>query len=54
MNDFNNKSDGNKEIKKEEIKADVPQKKDEENAKFPEWNILPPNQIINPRLKSKE
>lgn len=21
------------------------------NAKFPEWNIAPPNQIINPRIK---
>lgn len=21
------------------------------NAKFPDWNIIPPNQIINPRIK---
>lgn len=21
------------------------------NARFPEWNIVPPNQIINPRIK---
>lgn len=23
------------------------------NAKFPEWDILPPNQIINPRIKKQ-
>ena len=22
-----------------------------ENAKFPDWDILPPNQFINPRIK---
>lgn len=24
-----------------------------ENAKFPEWSIIPPNQFINPRIKLK-
>ncbi len=23
------------------------------NAKFPEWDITPPNQFINPRIKSQ-
>jgi len=23
------------------------------NAKFPEWDIVPPNQFINPRLKQQ-
>ncbi|WP_433863034.1 hypothetical protein [Sphingobacterium thalpophilum] len=24
-----------------------------ENAKFPDWDILPPNQFINPRMKTR-
>lgn len=24
-----------------------------ENAKFPDWDILPPNQFINPRIKTR-
>lgn len=23
------------------------------NAKFPDWDIIPPSQFINPRIKSK-
>ncbi|NML68793.1 hypothetical protein HHL23_03145 [Chryseobacterium sp. RP-3-3] len=23
------------------------------NAKFPDWDILPPNRIINPRIKNQ-
>lgn len=23
------------------------------NAKFPDWDIVPPNQFINPRIKSQ-
>lgn len=23
------------------------------NAKFPDWDILPPHQFINPRIKSR-
>lgn len=23
------------------------------NAKFPDWDIVPPNQIINPRIKTQ-
>jgi len=25
-----------------------------ENAKFPNWDIVPPNQIINPRIKPRK
>lgn len=24
-----------------------------QNAKFPEWDIIPPNQFINPRIKAQ-
>ncbi|WP_157967973.1 hypothetical protein [Chryseobacterium elymi] len=26
---------------------------DKTNAKFPDWDILPPNRIINPRVKTQ-
>lgn len=50
--DKNNKED-NQEIKKEEIQSENSKKKEKENAQFPDWDILPPNQIINPRIKNQ-
>lgn len=45
------------EIKKEAtIKPNLFQGRTESelgNAKFPDWDIIPPNQFINPRIKSQ-
>jgi len=27
--------------------------KEKQNAQFPDWDIVPPNQIINPRIRNK-
>ncbi len=47
--------DNSKEIKKENIiKPNLFQGRTESelgNAKFPDWDIVPPNQFINPRIK---
>lgn len=49
--------DNSQEIKKEiSIKPNLFQGRTEadlENAKFPEWDIVPPNQFINPRIKTQ-
>ncbi|UUF16562.1 MULTISPECIES: hypothetical protein [Flavobacterium] len=45
------------ELKKEiSIKPNLFQGRTEaelQNAKFPEWDITPPNQFINPRIKAQ-
>ena len=51
--DLKNTKEDNQEIKKEEIQSGDPSKKEKENAKFPAWDIIPPNQIINPRKKNQ-
>lgn len=47
--------DNSQEIKKENIiKLNLFQGRTESelgNAKFPDWDIVPPNQFINPRIK---
>ncbi|WP_294960336.1 hypothetical protein [uncultured Flavobacterium sp.] len=49
--------DNSQEVKKEiSIKPNLFQGRTEadlESAKFPEWDILPPNQFINPRIKAQ-
>lgn len=40
--------------KENQFKSNIFQARTEaelENAKFPEWDIVPPNQFINPRIK---
>lgn len=49
MNNTENTPESSKEIKKEDNQAENPPKKDKQNAKFPDWDILPPNQMIKPR-----
>lgn len=42
------------EIKKENIKPNLFQGRTEaelSNSKFPKWDIIPPTQFINPRIK---
>lgn len=51
--DLKNNKEDNQEIKKEEIRSEDSNKKEKENAKFPAWDIIPPNQIINPRIKNQ-
>jgi len=45
-----------KEVKKENIvRPNLFQGRTESesgNAKFPDWDIIPPNQFINPRIKT--
>lgn len=45
------------EVKKEiKIKTNLFQGRTEaalENAKFPDWDIVPPSQFINPRIKNQ-
>lgn len=49
--------DISQELKKEiSVKPNLFQGRTEaelKNAKFPEWDIMPPNQFINPRIKAK-
>ncbi|WP_164463937.1 hypothetical protein [Chryseobacterium sp. G0186] len=49
MNNQENSPENNKEIKKEDNPSENIQKKDKQNAKFPDWDILPPHQMIKPR-----
>ena len=51
----------NKENNDEELKENTEQKqqtlregKQQNNIKYPEWDILPPFQFINPRIKKAE
>lgn len=44
-----NNAENNKEIKTENKQSENPPKKDKQNAKFPDWDILPPNQVVKPR-----
>ncbi|MGU3374660.1 hypothetical protein [Chryseobacterium sp. M5A1_1a] len=49
MNNPENNTENNKEIKSEDNQSENPLRKDKQNAKFPAWDILPPNQIVKPR-----
>ncbi|MCL8536040.1 MULTISPECIES: hypothetical protein [Chryseobacterium] len=53
MSDFNINSEENKNISKGETKPNTQEKKKKEEVKFPEWDVLPPGQIINPRIKNQ-
>lgn len=50
-NDQENNTENKQEIKNETSSSENTSKK-KENAKFPDWDILPPNRIINPRIKN--
>ena len=56
-NNSEQSENGNGNLKKEnQIKPNLFQgRTDSEkgNAKFPDWDIVPPNQFINPRVKQK-
>lgn len=50
----NNSEESKKQIRNPQERPNLFQGRTEGekgNAKFPEWNIVPPNQIINPRIK---
>jgi len=55
MKDIKNNSEENKnQVNSQPARPNLFQGRTEgekENAKFPEWNIVPPHQIINPRIK---
>lgn len=53
-NNDNNTDNNNK--KENQVKPNLFQGRTEaetKNAKFPEWDIVPPNQFINPRIKQQ-
>ncbi|WP_276875169.1 hypothetical protein [Chryseobacterium joostei] len=49
MSNPENNTENNKEIKKEDKQPESTPRKGKQNAKFPDWDILPPNQIVKPR-----
>ncbi len=55
--DNNSEQSGNGNIKKEnQVKPNLFQGRTESekgSAKFPDWDIVPPNQFINPRVKQQ-
>jgi hypothetical protein len=55
MKDIKNNSEENKEQKpQQQPRPNLFQGRTEDekgNAKFSEWDIVPPNQLINPRIK---
>ncbi|RZJ49372.1 MAG: hypothetical protein EOO44_18390 [Flavobacterium sp.] len=55
LEDHSNESDNTpKEINEQNLKINLFQGRTEAeltNSKFPDWDIIPPNQFINPRIK---
>lgn len=49
---FEDNSNGNKiESSTKKQLVDDKDKEEKSSANFPDWDIVPPNQIINPRIK---
>jgi hypothetical protein len=55
-NEGHSQNDNNDFKKENNIKPNLFQGRTEaetSNAKFPDWDIVPPNQFINPRIKKQ-